>query len=132
MLFVGARLFPRILGLVARTVHLKVRTGDFTTWTRARTLPDPTDLTETIVEAARRLLRDRIAIGRQGIRLIGVGVSGLRPAAARQPGLFETGETDRARRAARVTDSVRNRLGESAITRARLLRPARRRTDRDR
>jgi nucleotidyltransferase/DNA polymerase involved in DNA repair len=111
--------------LVAGTVRLKVRTGDFTTWTRARSIPDPTDLTEVILATARDLLRDRIPIGRQGIRLLGVGVSGLRPAAARQIGLFETAGADRARRAARVTDAVRARLGEAAITRARLLRPPR-------
>src|SRR4029077_6673568 len=42
-------------GVVGRTVHLKVRTGDFTTWTRALTLRDPTDLAEAIIAAARAL-----------------------------------------------------------------------------
>jgi len=112
-------------GLVARTVRLKVRTGDFTTFTRARTLPDPTDLTEVIVEAARALLRDRIPLGQQGVRLLGIGVGGLQPVSARQSTLFVDSREDRARRAARATDSVRARLGEAAITRARLLRPPR-------
>ncbi|HYV85456.1 MAG TPA: DNA polymerase IV [Patescibacteria group bacterium] len=117
--------------LVARTVHLKVRTGDFTTWTRARTLPAPTDLTEAIVGAARDLLRERIRLGRRGVRLLGVGVDGLLPAAARggaaftaaQGGLFSDPADERARRSARVADAVRERMGEESITRARLLRP---------
>ncbi len=113
-------------GLVARTVHLKVRTGDFTTFTRARTLPDPTDLAEVIVDTARDLFRDRIPIGQHGVRLLGVGVSGLQPVSARQTTLFVDPSEERARRAARVTDSVRARMGEKAITRARLLRRPRR------
>ena len=117
-------------GLRARVVHLKVRTGDFTTWTRAHTLAAPTDLAETIVETARALLRERIRLGRKGVRLLGVGVSGLSGAAAAGPSqasLFAAPPDpaeERARRAARAADAVRDRLGEGAITRARLLRPS--------
>ena len=110
-------------GLVARTVHLKVRLADFTTWTRARTLIEPTDLTEPIVAAARALLRERIDLGGRGIRLLGVGVSGL-DAASRPPGrLFPDPAEERARRLARASDAVRQRVGEGAVTRAGLLRP---------
>jgi nucleotidyltransferase/DNA polymerase involved in DNA repair len=108
-------------GLAGRTVHIKVRTGDFTTWTRARTLPAPTDLAEAIVEAARRLFDERISLGRKGVRLLGVGVSGLEPAGAGQARLFPDASEERARRMARAADSVRDRLGDGAITRARLL-----------
>ena len=112
-------------GLVARTVHLKVRTGDFTTWTRARTLPAPTDLGEILLDAARHLYRERIRLGRRGVRLLGVGVSGIEPAGSPgrgvQAGLFADPAEQRARRAARAADAVRDRLGDAAITRARLL-----------
>jgi nucleotidyltransferase/DNA polymerase involved in DNA repair len=115
-------------GLVARTVHLKVRAGDFTTWTRAHTLETPTDLAERIVTAARDLFRERIRLGRRGVRLLGVGVSGLLPAGATgaamgvQAGLFPDPAEERARRAARASDAVRARMGDDAITRARLLK----------
>jgi DNA polymerase IV len=113
-------------GLAGRTVRIKVRTGDFTTWTRERTLPAPTDLTEVIVRAARDLFRERITLGRRGVRLLGVGVTGLDSAASGQAGLFPDPAEERARRAARASDTVRDRLGDGAITRARLLRRTRR------
>jgi DNA polymerase-4 len=108
-------------GLVARTVHLKVRTGDFTTWTRSKTLPAPTCYAEPVVEAARAMFRERIRLGGKGIRLLGVGVSDLRPAGSGQAELFGSPDDERSRRLARATDAVRGKLGEKAITRARLL-----------
>lgn len=123
----------RRAGLRARTIHLKVRISDFTTWTRALTLKQPTDLTEPIVAAVRMLFRERIRLGKKGVRLLGVGATGLvtagAPAAGEQARLFSDPVEERARRAARATDMLRERLGESAVTRARLLRrrPARRR-----
>ena len=121
-------------GLRGRTVHIKVRTGDFTTITRALTLDGPTDLTETIVAAARVLFRDRVRLGRQGVRLLGVGLTGLvreggRPAPGATGSLFadeaetrRAADEARARKSAAASDAVRSRLGEDAITRARLLR----------
>ena len=116
-------------GLVARTVHLKVRAGDFTTWTRAATLPHATDLAEVLVAAARELLRDRIDLRGRGVRLLGVGVSHLEPAGSGQAKLFPDPHEDRLRRVARATDAVRDAIGEGAVTRARLLRGGRRRDD---
>lgn len=104
-------------------MQIKVRRGDFATWTRARTLPEPTDLTEPIVEAARALLRERIDLEGGGIRLLGVGVRGLEPTGGGQGSLFVGEAERRARRIARATDAVRARLGDEAVTRARLLRP---------
>jgi DNA polymerase-4 len=109
----------RAEGLRGRTVHLKVRTGDFKTFTRAHTLEQPTDLAEPILAAARALLRERVDRRGRGIRLLGVGLSGLAPAA--DSGLFTDPEEERARRAARAADALRRRLGDAAITRARLL-----------
>lgn len=125
---VGRRL--REKNLVGHTVHLKVRDGEFHTWTRASTLPDPTDLAEVIIEEARRLYRERIRLGGKGVRLLGVGVSGLESAGSGQAPLFDHPGEDRARRAARAADAVRKRLGDEALTRARLLhRPGKKDSD---
>ncbi len=58
-----------------RTVTVKVRMHDFTTHTRSATLPAPTDSARTITRLARTLLADVDTTG--GVRLLGVGVSGL-------------------------------------------------------
>jgi DNA polymerase-4 len=62
-------------GLSGRTVTLKARTHDFATNTRSATLPGPTDDARTITRLATALL-DEIDVT-DGIRLLGVGVSGL-------------------------------------------------------
>ena len=108
-------------GLVGRTVHLKVRGGDFTTWTRSLTLAEATDLAETLVAAARQLMQERIHLEGRGIRLLGVGVSGLRPADSDQASLFADEQQEKVRRLAQATDAIRDRLGPEVLTRARLL-----------
>ncbi len=70
---VAARL--RKSGLSGRTVTIKVRLHDFTTLNRSTTLPAPTDTAATIARLARTLLADLDTSG--GVRLLGVGVSGL-------------------------------------------------------
>ena len=70
---VGARL--RKSGLSGRTVTIKVRLHDFTTLNRSTTLSSPTDEASTIGRVARALLADLDTSG--GVRLLGVGVSGL-------------------------------------------------------
>ncbi|WP_125036417.1 DNA polymerase IV [Nocardioides sp. LS1] len=62
-------------GLSGRTVSIKVRLHDFTTLSRSSTLHSPTDSTATIARLARGLLTDLDTSG--GVRLLGVGVSGL-------------------------------------------------------
>jgi DNA polymerase-4 len=111
--------------LEARTVHLKVRSGEFETWTRSHTLRDPTDLAEPLLDAARGMYRDRIRLRDRGVRLLGVGVSGLAPRGASPAPLFTDENEDRARRLARATDAVRDAIGERAVTRARLLKKKR-------
>lgn len=61
--------------LSGRTITLKYRLFDFTTHTRSATLPGPTDDPRVITRLARRLLDE--ADTTAGVRLLGVGVSGL-------------------------------------------------------
>jgi DNA polymerase-4 len=56
-------------------VSIKVRLHDFTTLSRSSTLASPTDTASTIARLARGLLADLDTSG--GVRLLGVGVSGL-------------------------------------------------------
>jgi DNA polymerase-4 len=60
--------------LKGRTVRVKLRLADFTTFTRQGTLDSPTDDLRVIQAVARRLLNAELAPGRE-FRLIGVGVT---------------------------------------------------------
>jgi DNA polymerase-4 len=62
-------------GMSGRTVTIKVRLHDFTTLSRSTTLPSPTDDPAVVGRLARTLLADLDTSG--GVRLLGVGVSGL-------------------------------------------------------
>ena len=70
---VGTRL--RAATTYGRTVTLKVRRYDFSTLTRSSTLPQSTDAPRQLASTALALLRDVDVTG--GVRLLGLGVSGL-------------------------------------------------------
>ncbi len=75
-------------GLRGRTIKLKFRLADFTTFTRQTTIVRPTDAAEVILAEASRLLARELHAGRR-FRLLGVGVSSLREGEAEsQPSLF--------------------------------------------
>ena len=61
--------------LFARTVTVKVRWPDFSSISRSRTLNGATDRVEVVAQVARSLLEGLDTS--QGVRLLGVGVSGL-------------------------------------------------------
>lgn len=73
----AARVVARLRrdGQSGRTVTVKVRLHDFTTLSRSLTLAGPTDAARTIHRVARGLLAEIDVSG--GVRLLGVGVSGL-------------------------------------------------------
>ncbi|MGI8998341.1 MAG: DNA polymerase IV [Candidatus Limnocylindria bacterium] len=109
--------------LAAGAVQLKLRYEGFETLTRQRTLPYPTRDTGPLFDTGLALLRRTLVSGR-GVRLIGLTAISL--SNAQQLTLF--GSPERGDRLARSIDAVRQRFGEGAITRARLLseRPHRR------
>jgi len=74
--------------LFARTVTVKVRWPDFSSVSRSRTLDGATDRVEVVGRVARDLLDGLDTAG--GVRLLGVGVSGLVEVA--QEPLFDLGD----------------------------------------
>jgi DNA polymerase-4 len=62
-------------GYAGRTVTLKIRLHPFRTYTRSRTMDEPTREVDRVRALARRLLDDFELEG--PVRLLGVGVSGL-------------------------------------------------------
>jgi DNA polymerase IV len=105
-------------GFAGRCVTLKLRFADFSTLTRRHT-DDPTQDGLAIYRRARALL-DRIPL-RQPVRLIGLSVSSLGPAAAGQLSLLAP-DAERRERLARAMDRVTARFGEESLRPASVLR----------
>ena len=104
-------------GLRARTVELKVRAADFRTWTRAQSLPEPTDRTEEIRHAAQALFDRTLLKERFPVRLLGVGASKLTRETAVQGSLFDDGTPQRQAALDRAVDAIRGQFGAGAIRR---------------
>jgi DNA polymerase IV len=100
--------------LYARTLQLKLRYKDFTTITRAHTLPAPTQLDTEIFEHIRLLFRKNRRRGSQ-IRLLGVQASHFENS-SEQLNLLETGQQQKWKNALTVADRLRDRFGESSVT----------------
>lgn len=108
---VGRRL--RQHGFAARTVTLKLRYADFTTFTRSHTRPSPFDDDDTILAEALALWTK--AEKKQAFRLLGVHVSGLVP--AYQLSLLP----DPKRRVLQVMDELNARFQREIIVKGRQL-----------
>jgi DNA polymerase-4 len=93
---------------------LKLRYSDFTTITRAHSLPTPTQIDIDLVEQSRRLLHENWD-RQQTVRLIGVHVSGFSEERG-QMDLIDGGRAERWRMALEATDKLRDRYGESAVS----------------
>ena len=117
----------RAASAAARTVTLKVRFADFTTITRSRTRPEPTDVTGEIYETAAGLFRG-LGLQRARIRLVGVRVEGLQP----RDQVFRQlvlGERDQGwSEADQAVDRAVSRFGAHAVQPASLLGPGGRRS----
>jgi DNA polymerase-4 len=107
-------------GRQARCITLKLRYADFTTITRSRTLPQPTDTDQTIYSTGTTLLRGALSGERQPVRLIGIGVSNLTEP-AQQLRMFYSPDR-RLEQLNRSIDRIRDRYGFSAIQTGRTLR----------
>jgi DNA polymerase IV len=105
---------------VCRTVVLRLRFDDFSRATRSHTLSEATAQTQTILATARGLLSTATPmIERQGLTLVGVSLANLHDDGAIQLALPFDRQRDGALDA--TLDSLRDRFGSAAVTRAVLL-----------
>ena len=122
----AARLWPlcetvarrlKASALAGRSVTLKLKTRDFRLLTRSRRLGDPTQLADSLYRAVLPLLQHE-ADGR-AFRLIGIGAAELVDGALADPlDLLDPGRSRRIQ-VEQAIDSVRAKLGESAIQKGR-------------
>lgn len=109
---VGRRL--REHRLHARTVQLKLRYKDFSTFTRAHTLGIPTQLDTEIFEQIRTLFRKNWRRG-EPIRLLGVHASSFEESDA-QIDLLDGDRHQRWKQALSAADRLRDKYGESSVS----------------
>lgn len=102
----------------ARTIAIKLRYSDFTTFTRQTTLPQPINLDQPIFEAAWALFEANW--NKRPIRLLGVAVRHFAPI-VQQLDLF-TPRDDRSERLTQAVDEIRDKFGPGALKRASTLR----------
>ena len=114
----------RSKGLVAACVQVKIRRHNFETFTRQRVLTPPGNDSRVIAQLAQELLarwlRENPAAK---IRLLGVGLADL--AAAEQLDLFDAAQPADANRLDTTLDKIREKFGNTALTRASSLKRGR-------
>jgi DNA polymerase-4 len=116
---VGRRL--REHGFYARTLQLKLRYSDFTTITRAHSLPQPTQLDTEVYEQIHALFHKNWKPGR-AIRLLGVQASSFGCGEGAQIDLLESERKQRWKNALAAADKMRDKFGESSVSLATGLR----------
>jgi DNA polymerase-4 len=113
----------RDAGCVARTVTVKLRLANFTTITRSRTLPEPTDVTRKIYATACALHAGSGLDRDARLRLVGVRVTGLGPASAAATQLAFGDRPTGWREAEQAMDRIARRFGTGAVRPAALVEP---------
>jgi DNA polymerase-4 len=110
-------------GCVARTVVVKLRLANFTTITRSRTLPEPTDVARKIYATACDLYAAAGLDSRARLRLVGVRAAGLIPV-ARSATQLALGEQPASwRDAEQAVDRIAGRFGPDSVRPAALVQP---------
>ncbi|WP_026485628.1 DNA polymerase IV [Caldanaerobius polysaccharolyticus] len=99
-------------GLLARTVTVKIKTADFVTHTRSRTVGDYIRSESQIYRIARELMEE--VHFEEKIRLIGLSVSNLSDKRCEQLSIFDE-SIQRRLKIERILNSVNKKLGEGII-----------------
>jgi DNA polymerase IV len=99
--------------LFARTIHLKLRTSDFVTITRARTLDSATHVDGEIFACARELFRANWRAGSL-VRLLGITTTGFEDQ-PEQLDLLADPEHEKWEQALAVADKLRSKFGDDSV-----------------
>jgi len=110
----------RELGVVARTVAVRLRYSDNEGAERERTLPAADDADPAVIEAARALL-GALFTRRVALHAVGLVLSNFVPAGATQGALFEEREAGRRAALYRAFDRVRGAYGHGVLVSGRAL-----------
>jgi DNA polymerase-4 len=110
-------------GLMARTVVVKIRDGNFRTVTRSRSLRACSSSTRTLYRMARALFENwRKDHRTTPLRLLGVGVTGLEPGGPGEQAAGDRLDSRGEQEIDRVADQINRRFGEAGVVHAQTLR----------
>jgi len=112
---VGRRL--RAHDLKGRTVDIKVRFADFKTVTRSLTLPEPTNITQELLDVGLELLTTRLPPQHLAVRLLGFGVTKLDDTGESQQQLFDQTDRERNQELDKVADQINSKFGKAGLRR---------------
>jgi len=99
-------------GLKGKTITLKIRLADFSTFTRAKTIKEPTNFTDVIYRECRKLFENFQLRGKK-VRLVGIKVSHF-AFSLKQLSFFAPLE-ERKEKLYQAVDKIKDRFGEEAI-----------------
>ena len=106
--------------LAGKTVILKLKSSNFISLTRNRTLLDPTQLADEIFTIGQQLLHQvQAQKPKTAFRLIGIGVSGLVAADLADPPNLADPNKQRRKSTEQAMDAVRHKFGKDAIKKGR-------------
>jgi len=112
-------------GYKGRTITLKIRFHNFTTFSRSKTLENPTNLDDIIFKTVVELL-DKVKHKKGGVRLLGIKLSNLTLGNERKQLKFLRDEEDKKdeklEQLTQFLDKIREKFGTKAVTRASLLK----------
>jgi len=112
-------------GYKGRTITLKIRFHNFTTFSRSKTLENPTNLDDIIFKTVVELL-DKVKHKKGGVRLLGIKLSNLTLGNERKQLKFLRDEEDKKdeklEQLTQSLDKIREKFGTKAVTRASLLK----------
>lgn len=108
-------------GYKAKTITLKIRFHNFTTFNKSKTLENSTHLDDIIFKTILELL-NKVKLKKGGVRLLGIRLSNLSPEDKRNQLKFVRDKEDKLEQLSQSLDKIREKFGSKAITRASLLK----------
>ena len=108
-------------GYNGRTITLKIRFHNFTTFNKSKTLENSTHLDDIIFKTIVELL-NKVKLKKGGVRLLGIRLSNLSPEDKRKQLKFVRDKEDKLEQLSQSLDKIREKFGSKAITRASLLK----------
>jgi DNA polymerase IV len=108
-------------GYKGRTITLKIRFHNFTTFNKSKTLENSTHLDDIIFKTIVELL-NKVKLKKGGVRLLGIRLSNLSSEYKRNQLKFVRDKEDKLEQLSQSLDKIREKFGSKAITRASLLK----------